>query len=175
MSVNSRAPFSSADDALLDELLLAEPQNKWRGNEIYKDLARKHPSHPWQSWRNRAVRKVVPMIEAKSRYLDEKEAREGREGGDKSDRGNSPNKIDSEEAKNISQEANHLEVKHSSKEFLGEKLTAKRKANEPSEYSADIAAIFEKRPAPASRGSVYLILVVHTESHKNVVSKHYLI
>ncbi|OAA63831.1 Homeodomain-related protein [Cordyceps fumosorosea ARSEF 2679] len=53
-----RAPFTAADDAALASFLLAQGNRNLTGNEIYKLFETMHPNHPWQSWRNRYVKKL---------------------------------------------------------------------------------------------------------------------
>lgn len=56
-----RNPFSKEDDQILFNWL--EPfrriGGKYKGNEIYKQLQRKHPQHTFQSWRSRYLTVVI--------------------------------------------------------------------------------------------------------------------
>lgn len=64
-----RNPFTKQDDQILREWLdpIRRVDGYWRGNEIYKQLAREHPQHTFQSWRERylnlvkqGVKTIVP-------------------------------------------------------------------------------------------------------------------
>lgn len=51
----SRTAFSRQDDQILYNWLepFRQSGGKWKGNEIYKQLARQYPHHTYQSWRSR--------------------------------------------------------------------------------------------------------------------------
>ncbi|KAG5918926.1 hypothetical protein E4U42_006700 [Claviceps africana] len=51
----TRSGFTNAEDAALANWVLSHSRDR-TGNEIYKKFAESHPSHPWQSWRNRFVK-----------------------------------------------------------------------------------------------------------------------
>ncbi|KAJ4983964.1 transcription factor [Stagonosporopsis vannaccii] len=62
-SKGTRASFTPEDDRILykwakDAQSRGAPVS---GNEIYKKLEEKHPQHPWQSWRDRYVKKLQFM------------------------------------------------------------------------------------------------------------------
>ena len=56
----TRTPFTSKDDQLLYNWVkpFADHGGKFAGNELYKQIARKYPHHPYQSWRDRWVKFV---------------------------------------------------------------------------------------------------------------------
>ncbi|KAG5981555.1 hypothetical protein E4U55_002836 [Claviceps digitariae] len=51
----TRSGFTNAEDAALANWVLSHSKDR-TGNQIYKEFAESHPSHPWQSWRNRFVK-----------------------------------------------------------------------------------------------------------------------
>ncbi|EGX92688.1 transcription factor Rap1, putative [Cordyceps militaris CM01] len=56
-----RTPFTAAEDAALASWVLASKDSRM-GNEMYKQFGAKknqHPSHPWSSWRDRFVKKLM--------------------------------------------------------------------------------------------------------------------
>ncbi|KAI9352548.1 hypothetical protein DFJ73DRAFT_349548 [Zopfochytrium polystomum] len=57
-----RAPFTQMEDAALENLILKNPGASFSGNELYKTFAEEHKSHPWNSWRDRAVKKIIPHL-----------------------------------------------------------------------------------------------------------------
>ncbi|ROV90170.1 hypothetical protein VSDG_08777 [Cytospora chrysosperma] len=54
----TRTPFTNHDDLVLTKFVLAKETagEGTMGNEIYREFERKHPHHPWQSWRERWVK-----------------------------------------------------------------------------------------------------------------------
>ncbi|KUI56191.1 Telomeric repeat-binding factor 2-interacting protein 1 [Cytospora mali] len=54
----TRTPFTNHDDLVLTKFVLAKERagEGTSGNEIYREFERKHPNHPWQSWRDRWVK-----------------------------------------------------------------------------------------------------------------------
>ncbi|KUI73236.1 Telomeric repeat-binding factor 2-interacting protein 1 [Cytospora mali] len=54
----TRTPFTNHDDLVLTKFVLSKERTGegTAGNEIYRELERKHPNHPWQSWRDRWVK-----------------------------------------------------------------------------------------------------------------------
>ncbi|KXS11871.1 hypothetical protein M427DRAFT_415433 [Gonapodya prolifera JEL478] len=56
--ITKRNSFTAEDDKILVDYVRAAAaggQTNWSGNELYKALEHKYPSHPWQSWRNRFI------------------------------------------------------------------------------------------------------------------------
>ncbi|KAJ2970121.1 hypothetical protein NQ176_g8336 [Zarea fungicola] len=53
----SRTAFTAQEDEILASWVLAHGKHK-TGNEIYMEFGEMYPSHPWQSWRNRYVKKL---------------------------------------------------------------------------------------------------------------------
>ncbi|KAK2603504.1 hypothetical protein QQS21_004273 [Conoideocrella luteorostrata] len=58
----TRTPFSAADDAFLANWVLAHKTDR-AGNVIYQEFAQLHPSHTWQSWRNRFLKTLMNLRE----------------------------------------------------------------------------------------------------------------
>ncbi|KAG6021119.1 hypothetical protein E4U41_002611 [Claviceps citrina] len=60
----TRSEFTKAEDAALANCVLSHSKGR-TGNQIYQEFADSHPSHPWQSWRNRFVKVLAsrPMHE----------------------------------------------------------------------------------------------------------------
>jgi len=54
---STRARFTPQDDQLLYNWIVPYRDNggRWKGNEIYQQLERKYPHHPYQSWRSRFI------------------------------------------------------------------------------------------------------------------------
>ncbi|KAI8838032.1 hypothetical protein BJ741DRAFT_602616 [Chytriomyces cf. hyalinus JEL632] len=57
-----RSAFSKEDDAILIDIFVKNKVHL-NGNALYKDLAAKYPHHTWHSWRDRAVRILLPKLE----------------------------------------------------------------------------------------------------------------
>ncbi|KAL4908985.1 hypothetical protein BDW74DRAFT_174206 [Aspergillus multicolor] len=58
---NHRAPYTIEEDQLLYDYLQQfenDPLASVRGNKIYQKFAEKHPTHTWQSWRDRYLKRV---------------------------------------------------------------------------------------------------------------------
>ncbi|KAI9666950.1 MAG: hypothetical protein M1831_001455 [Alyxoria varia] len=55
-----RVPYSKQDDDFLYDWVTEYEKNggKVKGNEIYKQLEKENPAHPWQSWRDRWVKYI---------------------------------------------------------------------------------------------------------------------
>ncbi|KAI9337951.1 hypothetical protein BDR26DRAFT_935390 [Obelidium mucronatum] len=58
-----RTPFTKEEDALLIQLI-AKNRDGLTGDLLYQELARTHPSRTWSSWRDRAVKKLLPRMSA---------------------------------------------------------------------------------------------------------------
>lgn len=60
---STRTRFTTQDDQLLYNWIIPYRDNggTWQGNEIYKQLERKYPHHPYQSWRSRFIDYVQYM------------------------------------------------------------------------------------------------------------------
>ncbi|KAJ3290401.1 hypothetical protein HK104_006801 [Borealophlyctis nickersoniae] len=56
-----RHPFTTKEKQLLLEYLSA-PGLDLGSNAIYKEFARKHPSHAWQSWKDHAKKFIIPEL-----------------------------------------------------------------------------------------------------------------
>jgi hypothetical protein len=59
-----RTEFTPEDDTLLKNFLEKSdhPNGAFSlipGTMLYKDIAKAHPNHPWQSWRNRALKTIL--------------------------------------------------------------------------------------------------------------------
>ncbi|KAI8827811.1 hypothetical protein BJ741DRAFT_714108 [Chytriomyces cf. hyalinus JEL632] len=57
-----RSAFSNEDDAILIDMFVKSKVHL-NGNALHKDLAAKYPQHTWHSWRDRAVRFLLPKLE----------------------------------------------------------------------------------------------------------------
>ncbi|KAK5327062.1 hypothetical protein LTR70_001804 [Exophiala xenobiotica] len=60
---STRTRFTPQDDQLLCNWIIPYRDNggTWQGNEIYKQLERRYPHHPYQSWRSRFIDYVQHM------------------------------------------------------------------------------------------------------------------
>ncbi|KAJ3020130.1 UNVERIFIED_CONTAM: hypothetical protein HDU68_010331 [Siphonaria sp. JEL0065] len=59
----TRNTFTNAEDALLVQLFAkSTAQTSLKGNLIYQELARENPSHTWHSWRDRALKHILPKF-----------------------------------------------------------------------------------------------------------------
>jgi hypothetical protein len=61
-----RTEFTSEDDLLLKNYLEKSdhPNGGFSlnaGTTVYKDIAKAHPNHPWQSWRNRGLKTILHL------------------------------------------------------------------------------------------------------------------
>jgi len=61
-----RIPFTKEDDTILISYI-NETKLPTSGNTLYKDIEKKHPHHTWQSWRNRWVRILEPILKGNSK------------------------------------------------------------------------------------------------------------
>ncbi|KAJ3352092.1 hypothetical protein HDU83_008370 [Entophlyctis luteolus] len=68
MKRSSRTPFSKEDDAELIRILVDNTRNLG-GNALYQELANKNRRHTMHSWRDRAVKVLLPQL-TKSGQLD---------------------------------------------------------------------------------------------------------
>ncbi|KAJ3290815.1 hypothetical protein HDU79_002935 [Rhizoclosmatium sp. JEL0117] len=70
---SGRTAFNASDDAALTALLVEHTSNV-KGNELYKALADSNGRHSWQSWRDRAVKTLLPRL-TKTGQLDRERER----------------------------------------------------------------------------------------------------
>ncbi|KAI9352200.1 hypothetical protein BDR26DRAFT_328501 [Obelidium mucronatum] len=58
---SGRTPFSKEDDDVLIDILVRNTTNT-SGNALYKDLEQQNPRHTFHSWRDRAVKVLLPKL-----------------------------------------------------------------------------------------------------------------
>lgn len=60
----SRVPFTAAEDNVMREAIIKARERGMNlgGNVFWKEFAAQHPSHPWQSWRDRANKRIMPTL-----------------------------------------------------------------------------------------------------------------
>ncbi|KAJ3070722.1 hypothetical protein HDU98_006243 [Podochytrium sp. JEL0797] len=58
----TRRPFSKEEDSILIDLLVKN-RTHTSGNALYQALAAQYPTRTWQSWRDRAVKVLLPQFE----------------------------------------------------------------------------------------------------------------
>ncbi|KAJ3030376.1 UNVERIFIED_CONTAM: hypothetical protein HDU68_009301 [Siphonaria sp. JEL0065] len=60
---SGRTPFSRDDDEILIDILVRNAKHA-SGNALYKDLEAKNPRHTFHSWRDRAVKILLPKLQS---------------------------------------------------------------------------------------------------------------
>ncbi|KAJ3041607.1 hypothetical protein HK097_002228, partial [Rhizophlyctis rosea] len=59
-----RTPYSPADKQIIIECIKEHPEHV-NGNSVWKEVGKKYPNHPWQSWRDHALKHIVPLYNLK--------------------------------------------------------------------------------------------------------------